>query len=835
MASRKQLNPNQEFKRQKVRNARQIRSEAAAASPEEFSETGHMLKVGEFVTSRQFELEQLQSAIHRSRNSSSTRVFQSLPRRLRRRTASHNVRRIPKRMRNRALREMSKSDQLITSGTRQKPKHGISAGKLYKMKMAVSLLRLASRNTAMRLALPAGVTPATSKLRQTIRSLHRQIKDAERGKQVHKLNNSMGSYDNTGVDELAPKPLGRIKYMRRQRFFTWLPTHVWNAKRSHMMKRWGYQIPWSPTQKCFRMTHRLLGPTIASNGAMCADTSYMGTMVVSADNSGTVAAFADRLTDGRASKPKYRELQYLFEGLVYSTTASSPLGPGIILWVDANMLLVRLHPAIYECVFKDAKEQGLRVHDCRYSISSFVIGGSKALQALSHIIRTPPGSNSESFQQFQRVCKISDSSVFPERTAFVFKAYDPRHLSKPTKLGTVPPPSASTIIKLQNEYPKTEISDVLHALCDPASRQESYKNQQTLKQLARRRRKLLTKEASRNLIPFDPAIDPEIPIAIVRQPASMNWLVMLPWFWLLPFWYQLHRVPHVYHMGLKQLHQQHFERGKLMFPNDYPFTPAGQDENSVYKAEASRNTWGRKPVGKRLNFDAIKAVHASECPGFDGEIGDHFSSDWKLLQILQNGTALLGSEIETHNPARTTQYDSETGLPQLNYVRDLLELHRSSVLQQDSSLKLPVTLYNKPVVSFSKPPMDTGLPVQLAVVTTQLPVIAVVCTALERGHFRDNARLYAVPVKHLAHWQAVASRKYNAAGKRTHDADQPLPRVQDLVGFITSGTYHLGEGKSTGNGLISAEFAHRAEHNLLLVRNVGTNRYRLAQWRQIYV
>ncbi|AGO10269.1 AaceriABL187Cp [[Ashbya] aceris (nom. inval.)] len=835
MAARKQLNPNQEFKRQKVRDARQIRSEAAAASPEEFSEAGHMLKVGEFVASRQFELEQLQSAMHRSRNSSSTRVFQSLPRRLRRRTASHNVRRIPKRMRNRALREMSKSEQLITSGTRQKPKHGISAGKLYKMKMAVSLLRLASRNTAMRLALPAGVTPARCKLRQTIRSLHRQIKDAERGKHVHKLNNSMGSYDNTGVGEFAPKPLGRIKYMRRQRFFTWLPTHVWNAKRSHMMKRWGYQIPWSPTQKCFRMTHRLLGPTITSNGAMCADTSYMGTMVATAEDAATLAAYADRLTAGRASKPKYRELQYLFEGLVYSTSASSPLGPGTVLWVDANMLLVRLHPAIYERIFNDAKEQGLRVHDCRYSIASFVIGGAKALQALSHIIRTPPGSNSESFKQFQSVCKISDSSVFPERTAFAFKAYDPRHLSAPTKLGNVPQPSASTIIKLQNDYPKVEISEALHALCDPDTRQGSYQNQQTLKQLAARRRKLLTKDASKNLIPFDPAVDPEIPIAILRQPGSMDWLVMLPWFWLLPFWYQLHRVPHVYHMGLKQLHQQHFERGKLMFPNDYAFTQAGNEENSIYQAEASRNVWERKPAGKRLNFDAIGAVHAAECPGFSGEIGDHFSSDWKLLQILQNGIALLGSEIATHNPARTTQYDSETGLPQLNYVRDLLELHRSSASQQEPPTVPHVALYNKPIASFRSAPVDAALPIQLTVTTTRLPVIAVVCTALERGHFRDNARLYAVPSEHLAHWQAVASRVYNAAGKRSHDAEQPLPRVQDLIGFITSGTYHLGEGKSTGNGLISADFAHRAEHNLLLVRNVGTNTYRLAQWRQIYV
>lgn len=29
----------------------------------------------------------------------------------------------------------------------------------------------------------------------------------------------------------------------------WLETHIWHAKRMHMMKAWGYKLAWQPTDK----------------------------------------------------------------------------------------------------------------------------------------------------------------------------------------------------------------------------------------------------------------------------------------------------------------------------------------------------------------------------------------------------------------------------------------------------------------------------------------------------------------------------------------------------------------------------------------------------------
>lgn len=48
----------------------------------------------------------------------------------------------------------------------------------------------------------------------------------------------------------------RNDYMRRQQKHKWLNTHIWHAKRFHMIERWGYKIPDRPCDKAFRACFR---------------------------------------------------------------------------------------------------------------------------------------------------------------------------------------------------------------------------------------------------------------------------------------------------------------------------------------------------------------------------------------------------------------------------------------------------------------------------------------------------------------------------------------------------------------------------------------------------
>lgn len=89
-------------KRQKYQDSRAIpvqRSQAALSANGD-------LNVASFVKAREFEINALDRSMQQSKKGLMTRAFQQVPRRLRRRTASHNVKKVPKRLRPRAEKEV---------------------------------------------------------------------------------------------------------------------------------------------------------------------------------------------------------------------------------------------------------------------------------------------------------------------------------------------------------------------------------------------------------------------------------------------------------------------------------------------------------------------------------------------------------------------------------------------------------------------------------------------------------------------------------------------------------------------------------------------------------
>ena len=89
-------------KRVKTSSARTI---LAQTSDQALSKNGD-LDVSAFVKAREFEIRAMAASMGASKNSLATRAFQQVPKDLRRRTASHNVKRVPKRLRARAANEV---------------------------------------------------------------------------------------------------------------------------------------------------------------------------------------------------------------------------------------------------------------------------------------------------------------------------------------------------------------------------------------------------------------------------------------------------------------------------------------------------------------------------------------------------------------------------------------------------------------------------------------------------------------------------------------------------------------------------------------------------------
>ena len=89
-------------KRVKISTARSILSQP----PDQALNLNGDLDVSAFVKAREFEIKALEDSMTTSKKALSTRAFQSVPRSMRRRTASHNVKKMPKRLRARAAKEV---------------------------------------------------------------------------------------------------------------------------------------------------------------------------------------------------------------------------------------------------------------------------------------------------------------------------------------------------------------------------------------------------------------------------------------------------------------------------------------------------------------------------------------------------------------------------------------------------------------------------------------------------------------------------------------------------------------------------------------------------------
>lgn len=71
---------------------------------------------------------------------------------------------------------------------------------------------------------------------------------------------------------------------------TWLPTHMYHAKRFHMVNIWGHRLPLTPTLKSFRPAYRASRRKVLAH-----DASYFGVIEIEGAKSGITALFSRML------------------------------------------------------------------------------------------------------------------------------------------------------------------------------------------------------------------------------------------------------------------------------------------------------------------------------------------------------------------------------------------------------------------------------------------------------------------------------------------------------------------------------------------------------------
>jgi ribonuclease P/MRP protein subunit POP1 len=811
-----------DHKRLRIQSSRTITTVALPAAM-----TSGTLSVSTFIKSRRQEIEALTSAMAASKAASSQRAFQSVPRDMRRRTASHNSKRVPKRLRARVDKEMADDNTPVHSYRRREK----SGHRRLRAETAMKLREMGKKRDVLeRLA-----TMATG--------------DGE-----------------SASGALQKHPRGHSKFRKRQRNKTWLPTHVWHAKRAHMSIRWRFATVESPNEKCFRSTHR----ASEMRGAVAWDTSFMSSILLRCEDQQTLCRVVEAVCKGAASDKKVRMGKRVAECWAYERGGfpTKPIAPVTVIWSrvitgkSGHQVLARTHPSgflrIWEELLAATKDQSITgttnhkivIEDLRFELGSIQITGPAATDALISVLE-PCEPSGEVQKVWTDLRGLTNPAALPPGAVFGFEVSDPR-LRFPPRLGDcteTPDQTERRLFMLQSTWPVPAVSI---ALLDRMTRCTAVKLQASQKRISKRK-----SDASPGEYPGPLPNDPKIPIIIMSSaisPSSTHnrsrgvWTVVLPWKWVQPVWYSLMHAPqHVRFGGIQEARNIAFDHGVPWFPADFPGTSSGNEwesEQSASRLEA----WNKKPRAKRLNYEALKISHGSK-----GELGEWNRCDWKLL-------------IPADNISLTT-----TTAANMSTTYSLLR--PSPVISAESSASLPHTAIPESDKYWYLPPMltavymskrlSTNLSISAPGRVLDCAVFSVKVTLLQRGSPADTARIYRLPAGDSG-WQKLLTahprrtkngkEKANDGGNIEKqvvagDEDHPqCPGQEDLVGFVTTGNYCLSEGKAiciggimwgrwfSEEGLIGTECgggAGKEGERWCVVRDVGSNLGRLGKWELV--
>lgn len=840
---------NRNPKRNKVQESRNILAQPAHRVLNEKGE----LDVGSFVKSREFEIKALEQGITSSKHGLTQRAFQQVPRELRRRTASHNVKKIPKRLRTRAAKEI-KEDNTPTGSARKKD---LTSKQWIRRETAKKAARIGAKSREQR-----------ETLAQSQSNEGKQASDAEADATESEDGDIPVAFKHVHAPQpkkdmllKAPKPV--TKFRKRQEDKTWLPTHMYHAKRAHMTlpaePLWRFAIPLSPTEKVYRTTHR----SATLRGCVAWDMSYMSTILLEGVENSLLGLFRrmglpeDQISGKRGQK--WQQGLRSWSGWLKEVSEQQRwITSALLIWCAEEKaplmdlddeaepkpvrrsVLLRTHPVgflqLWNELLKVAKEQRpeVMVEDLRFKIGSIDIEGPQAAEAIAGVLHELPrkklGVQRTSGIDWPTLARTSSASV-ANGALLNLTLMDPRlrHPPRPVSFDDV---TDDKILEMMAHWPGDK-NDLPGLLFDRDARYASCTLQSSQKAINRRKG-----DAPPGQLPATLSSDPRIPALLCATSPSesptrqSSWTLILPWDWVLPFWYSLMYFPlstggNPRFGGLEEKRQLCFEQAIPWFPADMPGTQSGWNWELREQTKRKRQ-WEKRPKGKRVEWPAVNLGGDQK-----GELGFGWACDWAYLFGLKKETDDVNRPKDKKHTREATRKDAKD----------------EKAAKQEP---LPNGVSQLLSTQLSDPKFS---PAERSLLTVSLKLV-------HRGVPATCARIYRIPAsddKLRAQWMALAEVRsgnlsiskiqYSTNPPPGQEADGQAPEMQyphvpgggDLIGFVTTGNFNMGEGRGTGIGCIAlarvwtddyAGLATRAK-GLCIVREAGTPVGRLAEWAAV--
>ncbi|KAK8024095.1 hypothetical protein PG993_012161 [Apiospora rasikravindrae] len=603
------------------------------------------LDIQAFINARGFEIKALDESMRRTASSQTSRAFQKVPFSLRRRAAAHNHKRVPKRLQKRARKEMVTDNTPTVSARTRKP---ASTRARLRAETAKRLGKLAEKKRKKALPKKGDLDPDIIQVRAARPKIRRNA-----------LNSPL---------------VTEKRFRKRQLDKTWLPTHLWLAKRARMTKPkeplWRFAIPLTPNAKIYRTTHRAHW----EKGAIAWDMSYMSTIgLCGVTRCVEQVLRALGLTEEWLwnGKPKGQDWR---SGVSHWNTTlgrkrgadSRIIGPATIIWnpeendattteaTKTRRLFIRVHPSAFLETFNELLKlvKGVTpkpyVEDLRYEIGSIDVTGPNATEALATVLKSycsKPELKEAHAAKFESLAGRVEPSSLPAGALLAFSVMDPRLQHPPRRLVASKGngPGLETVAKWYQVYQSSKP----FALFDRDSRYKASRLP-SLKSLNKRRGK-----GAPGALLEPTQVDPKIPVILLshRPPVTQGhsegpgtWTVMLPWKCVLPVWYSLMHSPlstggNVIFGGLNETRQLSFEQRAPWFPGDVLGSDAGVTWELQQRQER-KSAWDRMPKGKRVNYDTLDLG-----AGRKGEIGNGWSCDFETLFQMQAQAEPEGEDV----------------------------------------------------------------------------------------------------------------------------------------------------------------------------------------------
>ncbi|GAA5882191.1 hypothetical protein JCM3774_005460 [Rhodotorula dairenensis] len=508
-----------------------------------------VLEVEKFAQARVFEISAMQRAMKTAKEAGTQRAFQSLPRHLRRRAASHNIRRLPERLRARARGEVPKDaakpkrvTRSMLGRHRQRP--GLKAEMFRKRQMGKMWIETHVWHAKrMHMTEIWGHRLAD---RPTAKAFRASYRASQHGALVHDA--SYFQYF-----ELE----GPLDDLRAVLDAICDPTAV------------------SPTSRRYSTGSReatvdVYDPEATYPNGRLGPATFIWKPEDSSDLDGPVAS-----------------------------TSTSPSS------IVRRTVLVRVHPAIAraaalatEQVILD-RRLGLSVALRRFEgeFLTFEVTGQRATEVVKAVLKPTNDTDGPTKEAWRKLDSHTGPAGVPTGMILGLSVYDPR-LSFPPKLDKKPLSSPLPLAPSAQTAAASHFWDAKHraSICTPRYRKRDLD--------ARRADNLVPGTA---LAPL--AQDDRIPVLLSQRTvmsasagenALFGWTLTVPAGWGMPFWSSLvYSTPRV--GGLRERSQQYQEAQALRFPEDAADTPGFAEHESRREAD-EKSYWDRRPPAKRPSY-----------------------------------------------------------------------------------------------------------------------------------------------------------------------------------------------------------------------------------------